>query len=362
MPKASFGCSLVLALAAEVAAHICIIEPPQRGNLSVTTPGDPSCYRRTNYCGGIPAPRVPTTTLVAGSKSVIKFQQNLNHWYSPNPGYFDVSLAYTLDPTEADFHPLYFQSDFAGMEMVQSTTFNVALEIPDRTCVHCILRARYVSHNPMEIDPKDNTASIFYNCADIAIVPKASGMQEAVPATPILGARPAEEHAIGSSSMKGRRFESRILSPPDQNASCATPKQWRASFLESNAWGWVEHTIWWDATRNLSRWDKNGTIDASGDSHISLINNYTAPIEYVNFVAPSQTCHIYGNDQMYPWAYGAVTGMQHRGRTATGGVDFWRGTGYHPNQCADDHGAHTPTMAAPRARVLAQAPPACLSS
>jgi hypothetical protein len=109
---------ILLAAVGDVSAHICILEPPQRGNLSVTTPGDPSCYRRTNYCGGIPAPKAPTTTLVAGSTSVIRFQQNLNHWYPPNPGYLDVSIAHTRNPAEEDFHTLHMQSDFAGMEMV----------------------------------------------------------------------------------------------------------------------------------------------------------------------------------------------------------------------------------------------------
>jgi len=107
----------------------------------------------------------------------------------------------------------------------------------------------------------------------------------------------------------------------------------------------VEHSIWWDADRNLSRWDKNGSIDASGDSYLSLINNYTAPLEYVNFVSPSHKCHIYGNDAAYPWRYGPVTGMEHRGQTVSGGVDFWRGRGYRPDLCASGTAMPKPCVA-----------------
>ena len=141
-----------------VSAHMCILEPPQRGPLDVTTPGDPSCYRRTSYCGGVPAPDpLVTTTLVAGGKTVMKFQQNLNHWHPSKTGWMDISLAYSTNPTEADFVPLTYLMDFPGMDMVQSTMYNLEVTLPKEPCSHCILRVQYVSYNPGEVDPKNNT-------------------------------------------------------------------------------------------------------------------------------------------------------------------------------------------------------------
>jgi hypothetical protein len=41
--------------------------------------------------------------------------------------------------------------------------------LPAKATTHAILRARYTSNNPLEVDPANNTAAIFYNCADITI-------------------------------------------------------------------------------------------------------------------------------------------------------------------------------------------------
>ena len=145
--------------------HICIISPPQRGALNVTTPGDPSCYHRTPYCGGKPLPAKPTTTFKAGETSTITFQQNLNHWYPPNPGFLDIGLSFSTDPQEEDWNSIVTYNDFPAQDMVQSTVFDVQFVVPERPCTHCIVRARYVSHNPLELDPKNNTEMVFYNCA-----------------------------------------------------------------------------------------------------------------------------------------------------------------------------------------------------
>lgn len=66
--------ALLLALAASALGHICILSPHQRGALNVTTPGDPSCYRRTDYCGGV-ALGAPLTTYVAGETITLTLQQ-----------------------------------------------------------------------------------------------------------------------------------------------------------------------------------------------------------------------------------------------------------------------------------------------
>ena len=212
----------------------------------------------------------------------------------------DISIANVKSTAEPDFHTLMVLDDFAGHEMVQSTLFKVEVIMPAVPCAHCILRTRYVSHNPLEVDPKNNTESVFYNCADIELI---------APSSP----------AKAPAALR--------VKPPVQVAStytCKTPDRFKASLVETNAWGTVEHTVWWDAPSHLTRWDKNGSLDGSGSkTKLSLINNYTAPVEYVNFISRGQ-CHIYGNDHWYDFSFGGTaTGMLHIGRT-TSGIDSWQ--------------------------------------
>jgi hypothetical protein len=293
--------------------HICIISPAQRGPLNISTPGDPSCYRRTPYCGGVPLPAHPPTgvSFVAGMPATIRFEQNLNHWYQPNPGFLDIALAHSTDPSEADFVTIATLDDPPLHEMVTTTVFDVEVLMPAKPCAHCILRTRYVSHNPLEIDPKNNTDSIFYNCADIELT--------------------AAPHAAGSlPSSLGISPKAARAQPPagTDGYTCRTPDRFQASLLETNAWGVVEHSLWWDSLSQLTRWDKNGSLDGSGRaSTLSLINDYAKPLEYVNFISRGH-CHIYGNDKFYPWAYGGNAtgaGLVHTGRTSSN-IDVWKGT------------------------------------
>ena len=97
---------------------------------------------------------------------------------------------------------------------------------------------------------------------------------------------------------------------------------WRANFTESNSYGFVAHELYWDSVSNLTRWDQTGNLDASGPSVLSLINNYTVPVEWVNFVSQG-SCQTYGNDAYYPFAFGAAMSMAYGGRTDAG-IDLWR--------------------------------------
>ena len=150
---------VLLALLGAATAHICSIDPPQRGDFSITTPGDPSCYRRTPYCGGIDV-EAPKKTYIAGEETTFTFQQNLNHWNWSHPGHFEIGIAYSSDPSIDDFLPLASFSDFAGNEMVTQTNFTVPVKLPYKTCEHCVIGFKYISNNGMEIDPKTNTDAI----------------------------------------------------------------------------------------------------------------------------------------------------------------------------------------------------------
>eukprot|EP01121_Diplochlamys_sp_Union-15-3_P008786 TRINITY_DN2352_c0_g1_i1.p1 TRINITY_DN2352_c0_g1~~TRINITY_DN2352_c0_g1_i1.p1 ORF type:complete len:170 (-),score=21.40 TRINITY_DN2352_c0_g1_i1:30-539(-) len=152
-----------------VSAHICVWEPRQRGTLSITTPGDDSCYRPFAECGKEPA-ETPSKTLKGGQEYTIEFQQNLNHWYPKNAGWMDASISYKVDNvTDSDFLPIGDKiPDFNANNMVTQTNFTIKATIPRKPCDHCVLRVRYVSNNPDEA-VTGNPNAIFYQCADITI-------------------------------------------------------------------------------------------------------------------------------------------------------------------------------------------------
>jgi hypothetical protein len=139
--------------------------------------------------------------------------------------------------------------------MVAQTVLSARVRIPLAASASSILRVRYVSYNPLEVDPATNTDAIFYNCADIAIVAAGEGQMRAQ-ATPAPAAQ-AEPLSAGG------------------DYSCVTPPVWRAKFTESNSYGFVQHEIFWSSVSNFTRWDQAGDLDASGPSILSLINNYS---------------------------------------------------------------------------------------
>ncbi|CAF5187396.1 unnamed protein product, partial [Rotaria magnacalcarata] len=67
--------------------HLCLWSPMQRGDFDISTPGAHPCYRKIGPCGNInSSSSSPRTSLVAGSKYNVEFQQNLNHYYTNFPG------------------------------------------------------------------------------------------------------------------------------------------------------------------------------------------------------------------------------------------------------------------------------------
>jgi len=163
---------IILSISILSHAHLCIIDPPQRGDLKYDIPGEEECFRPYSQCGK-QSPQTPTVKKVAGSTDIITFQQNFNHWFDKNPGFFDVAISYKVDDitplTDADFQPLYNMSDFPAHEMVHNQNFTVLITWPRKTCSHCVLRVRYVTNNPDEAS-KDNPTGAFYQCVDIQIV------------------------------------------------------------------------------------------------------------------------------------------------------------------------------------------------
>ncbi|CAF2362343.1 unnamed protein product [Rotaria sp. Silwood2] len=101
----TFSVFVFLIIANGVHMHICLWSPMQRGEFDISTPGAHPCYRKIAPCGNINASSSsPRTSLVAGGKYNVEFQQNLNHYYTGQPGTLDISFAVGLNPSENDFH------------------------------------------------------------------------------------------------------------------------------------------------------------------------------------------------------------------------------------------------------------------
>jgi hypothetical protein len=243
--------------------------------------------------------------------------QNLNHWFPSKGGHFDVAISYSLTPSNnaSDWQVLTSWPDAPANEMVTRTFFNRKMTLPNKAAAHAILRARYVSNNPLEIDPSTNTDAIFYNCADIRIVAAAAADNN----------DNNKEQVVVVEQPQPQQQAAVELKPLD-NYQCNTPASWTGQFMERNDWGFVSHTIYYDMPTERVRWIKNGTIDGTSgaQNRIDLINLYGragSPIEYVNFLARGQ-CFKYGNDRWESWRYGNDNGMTHVGRGADG-IDRW---------------------------------------
>ena len=214
--------------------HICLFHPQQRGDAVPTNlgPGNSLCYRRTPYCGGVETPdKAPAVnTFLAGTDAQVVFQQNLNHFWQENPGSLDVAISYDLDPSDSDssWETLLELTDYAANEMVTQTNFSSTIRIPEKAADHAILRFRYVSHNTAEIDPANNTESIFYNCADIRIVENAVANDEIV--------APSQPAAI------------------TDKKTCSTPGTMALTAVETTSRGAISHEIYYDNVHELVAW------------------------------------------------------------------------------------------------------------
>eukprot|EP01061_Rhynchopus_euleeides_P013480 TRINITY_DN2353_c0_g1_i1.p1 TRINITY_DN2353_c0_g1~~TRINITY_DN2353_c0_g1_i1.p1 ORF type:complete len:347 (+),score=92.44 TRINITY_DN2353_c0_g1_i1:50-1090(+) len=262
------GAVCMLVAAAE--AHICIIEPHQRGAMNITGPADHTCTRRYPSCGGMPA-GAPTATYVANVPSRVHFQQNLNHWNQDKPGHFDLAVSYD---SEATWELLKEFGDFPGNDMVQQTNFTFEVAFP-RAAAAAVLRLRYISYNKYEVYPANNTDAVFYQCSDI-VVEANNGTED-------------RTHSVQEA-------------PALKAAACTTPDRWTAT-SESDR----QHTkIWYDATAPIVRWDR--TDRATGVT-TSYVTNYTLTsdgfVEYA-IQADTKTCVTHGADLFYAWQYNSA--------------------------------------------------------
>jgi hypothetical protein len=241
---------------------------------------------------------------------LVKLQQNLNHCaltalpvvfytqhntclagYAPKVGSIDVSISVE----GRDFASLASFDDFRTHDMVTVTNFTLPIKVPATVTDNAVLRVRYISNNPLEIDPANNTAAVFYNCADIKI----TDAEEDVSPTP-------SDALVSTPTVKAAALEKLATSAPA--FSCQPPPLFHAYGETVSRAGNVVHEIWYDGAQQVVRWDRRGAIVNGTMDYISTITNYSDVRSFgiPEFVIhPEQNkCDVYGGDAFYSWSFG----------------------------------------------------------
>ncbi|EDV23529.1 uncharacterized protein TRIADDRAFT_58259 [Trichoplax adhaerens] len=153
-----------LALLVQIEAHICMINPKQRGKFDISTAGNPTCFRHGEPCGGQKFDGKIKKHITPGQTFFIKWQQNYNHYEIGYPGYMDISYAAGND--SKPFVVLAVIMDFYAYAQSNRQNYTVPITIPNINCSHCVLRIRYNSHKPGE--------QTFIQCSDVSFSHKKS--------------------------------------------------------------------------------------------------------------------------------------------------------------------------------------------
>jgi len=280
-------------------AHICMWSPVQINGYSIATPGEDLCYLKEGPCGGV-ASADPMTTLIGGKDFHVQFQQNLNHFYVPNPGKLVVDFAATADPVEDDFTSLGDAiSDYNALNEITQTNFTIKIAVPDVDCEHGVLRLRYVSQNPSEND----RGMIFYQCSDVKVVK--------------LDAKSAP---LPESSKPVRK------SSDNTTYDCCAPSQFSVSGYQVGE-GQIPayKKFYFDGVNQLVRYDVNqGSGVTAKDGTFQMISNFTSGIEYY-YNVNANTCGLYGLNYWSDWCYGAINNQVHKQEMPVGSkiADVW---------------------------------------
>jgi len=246
-------------------------------------------------------PGSPLTKIQANKPFTVQFQQNLNHFYVQNPGFVDASIAFVSNPQESDFQPFGDPiADYNSMNQITQTNFSITAVVPNMTTSTAVIRVRYVSNNPLE----DDHGMIFYQCADVIILPAAN--------------EPAEPVAPKSNLPRLFPFPGVPVKPqPGQQnpAGCCTAQQWEAFSYEPQSWRPESHTaISYDQINKLMMVEvaigqnPNGTTIYDG--HFRMYMNFTNGYQWYYNVATG-SCDLYGLDYWNDWCFGTPGNNQH---------------------------------------------------
>lgn len=290
---------LPVSLLAAAEGHICMWSPVQRGGaFEIVTPGQSICYLKEPPCGGTSAGE-PLTTLTGGSNFQLQFQQNLNHFYNEDPGKIVADFAMVANPTEEDFVPLEGTNtiaDWNGMNMITQTNFTLSVVIPNVDCEACVLRTRYISHNPTE---DSGGSSNFHQCADVTVKKTSQPVASAPTSSP------------------------KKLS---KEQGCCAPKQFTMEGYETSDWRNPTHfKFFFDAENELFRIDQDsGSGTTVKDGKFQMFNEFKTGIEYY-YNVNTDTCLLYHLNLWNDWCYGPVNNQVWHDQVRVGdqNADVW---------------------------------------
>ncbi|KAL3889977.1 hypothetical protein ACJMK2_002289 [Sinanodonta woodiana] len=144
-------------------AHLCLLTPTQRGNITgINKPGAGDCELLKPPCGGRLAEK-SKIAVRAGENITVIFQKNLDHWNASSPGVFVVAVG-----TESSLKTLAEVPDQGEPSLY---LYLVSVQLPHSIPKHgLVLQVTYITKNLQ-------APSAFYQCADISVVDDDSGLK-----------------------------------------------------------------------------------------------------------------------------------------------------------------------------------------
>ncbi|KAH3855353.1 uncharacterized protein LOC127871003 [Dreissena polymorpha] len=144
----------LLAVIALSSAHMCLVEPKQRGSImGLDKEGADDCILLNGPCGGRMMEE-PMTMFKSGGNFTVIIQKNLDHWAKATPGFFGINLMHGSATRTLTTVP--------DMGEPSLTLYTAMGQIPMGFTGPAVLQVTYVTKNPQ-------APAVFYQCADILI-------------------------------------------------------------------------------------------------------------------------------------------------------------------------------------------------
>jgi len=152
---------VIVAAVGAVDAHLCVLAPIQRGNISgLNEVATSNCFLLDAPCGG--RPKQDTQMLRGGENFTIIYQYNENHFNETNPGNVTITLVPT-DPEESMQVLATIQDD----DLPALTLFTVTVSIPAFSAPWSGYIQSVWYTNTYNVLPH----LTFYQCSDVLIAP-----------------------------------------------------------------------------------------------------------------------------------------------------------------------------------------------
>jgi len=150
-------CVLLLLIVGSL-AHMCLLNPHQRGSMNGIDQGGASDCALVSPapCGGRSV-ESPVLFARGGSNFTFVLQKNLDHWIEGAGGNFTIRWAPSLNDEFMDVAVLPDTSAPSG------SLYTVIVPLPNMNIKHGVVQAVYYPHNSEAPDA-------FYQCADVGIL------------------------------------------------------------------------------------------------------------------------------------------------------------------------------------------------